>query len=219
MNTNQPATPEPALDPRAALASLNQAAAATRASIEPNTAVIYFVWAAAYLAGYGLLHGAAFGWLPLAYGTALLIGAGILLAAVAYTAVAGIRSGSRIRGNSKFAGMAYGMSWMGGFLVVALFSIAISRLLAGTDQLVTGWLINSVAILVVGIMYMAGAAVFQDRPMFLLGACFTVLNAAGLIAGAQAFISIFAIGGPVLFVAAGIAMLVLRRRENAGAVK
>ncbi|GAA1883200.1 hypothetical protein GCM10009715_31990 [Paeniglutamicibacter psychrophenolicus] len=219
MNTNQPAAPEPALDPRAALASLNQAAAATRASIEPNTAVIYFVWAAAYLAGYGLLHGAAFGWLPLAYGTALLIGAGILLAAVAYTAVAGIRSGSRIRGDSKFAGMAYGMSWMGGFLVVALFSIAISRLLAGTDQLVTGWLINSVAILVVGIMYMAGAAVFQDRPMFLLGACFTVLNAAGLIAGAQAFISIFAIGGPVLFVAAGIAMLVLRRRETAGAVK
>ena len=219
MNTNQPATPEPALDPRAALASMNQAAAATRASIEPNTAVIYFVWAAAYLLGYGLLHGAAFSWLPLAYGTALLIGAAVLLAAVAYTAVAGIRSGSQIRGDSKFAGMAYGMSWMGGFLIVALFSIAISRLLAGTDQLVTGWLINSVAILVVGIMYMAGAAIFQDRPMFLLGACFTVLNAAGLIAGSQAFISIFAIGGPILFAAAGIAMLVLRRRDTAGAVK
>lgn len=219
MDTTQPATPEPAFDPRAALASMNQAAAATRAAIEPNTAVIYFVWAAAYLLGYGLLHGAAFGWLPLAYGTALLIGGAILLAAVAYSAVAGIRSGSRIRGDSTFAGMAYGMSWTGGFLVVALFSIAISRLLAGTDQLVTGWLINSVAILVVGIMYMAGAAIFQDRPMFLLGACFTVLNAAGLIAGSQAFISIFAIGGPILFAAAGIAMLVLRRRDTAGAVK
>ena len=55
--------------------------------------------------------------------------------------------------------------------------------------------------------------------MFILGACFTVLNAAGLIAGASAFISIFAIGGPVLFVAAGIAMLVLRRREAAGMAK
>ena len=217
MNTNQPATPEPALDPRAALASMNQAAAATRASIEPNTAVIYFVWSAAYLLGYGLLHGAAFSWLPLAYGTALLIGAAVLLAAVAYTAVAGIRSGSQIRGDSKFAGMAYGMSWMGGFLIVALFSIAISRLLAGTDQLVTGWLINSVAILVVGIMYMAGAAIFGDRPMFLLGACFTVLNAAGLIAGAQAFISIFAIGGPILFIAAGVLALVRRRASSPAA--
>ncbi|MDQ0092883.1 MULTISPECIES: hypothetical protein [Micrococcaceae] len=137
--------------------------------------------------------------------------------AVLCTAVAGIRSGSEIRGDSKFAGMAYGMSWMGGFLVVALFSIAISRLLAGTDQLVTGWLINSVAILVVGIMYMAGAAIFGDRPMFLLGACFTVLNAAGLIAGAQAFISIFAIGGPILFLAAGILALVRRRASSPGA--
>ncbi len=219
MDTNQPNTGEPALDPRAALASMDQAAAATRASIEPNTAVIYFVWAAAYLLGYGLLHGAAFGWLPLSYGAALLIGALVLLAAVAYTAVAGIRSGSQIRGDSRFAGMAYGMSWMGGFLVVALFSIAISRLLGDENQLVTGWLINSVAILVVGIMYMAGAAIFGDRPMFLLGACFTLLNAAGLIAGPAAFISIFAVGGPVLFVAAGIAMVVLRRGETAGSVK
>ena len=55
MNANQDTTPEPALDPRAALASMNQAAAATRASIEPNVAAIYFTWAAAYLAGYGLL--------------------------------------------------------------------------------------------------------------------------------------------------------------------
>lgn len=219
MNTHQSPTEEPALDPRAALASMNQTAAATRASIEPNTAVIYFVWAAAYLLGYGLLHGAAFGWLPLAYGTALVIGAVILLAAIAYTAVAGIRSSSQIRGDSTFAGMAYGMSWMGGFLIVALLSIVISRLLAAEHLLVTGWLINSVAILVVGIMYMAGAAIFGDRSMFLLGVCFTVLNAAGLIAGASAFISIFAIGGPILFVAAGITMLVLRRRESSGTVK
>ncbi|RAX48118.1 hypothetical protein DQ353_16695 [Arthrobacter sp. AQ5-05] len=133
--------------------------------------------------------------------------------------MAGIRSGSQIRGDSRFAGMADGMSWMGGFLVVALFSIAISRLLGDENELVTGWLINSVAILVVGIMYMAGAAIFQDRPMFLLGACFTLLNAAGLIAGSAAFISIFAVGGPVLFVAAGITMVALRRRETAGSVK
>lgn len=218
MDTNSTPAPEPQLDPRAALASINQAAAATRASIEPNTAAIYFVWAAAYLAGYGLLHGAAFGWLPLAYGSALLVGAGILFAAVAYTAVLGIRSGSGIRGDSKFAGMAYGLSWMGGFATVAVFSIAFSKLLSGGDQLVTGWLINAVAILVVGIMYMAGAATFQDRPMFILGICFTLLNIAGLVAGASAFISVFAIGGPVLFTAAGITMLVLRRRDNAGAV-
>ncbi|MFL4473376.1 hypothetical protein ACIPVK_05205 [Paeniglutamicibacter sp. MACA_103] len=211
MNTNPASASEQELDPRAALAAINQTATATRASIEPNVAAIYFVWAAAYLAGYGLLHGAAFDWLPLAYTTALVIGGVILLAAVAYTAVLGIRSGSQIRGDSKFSGMAYGMSWMGGLATVAVFSIAFAKLMPDSAQLATGWLINAVAILVVSLMYMAGSAIFQDRAMFTLGACFTVLNVAGLVAGPDAFIAIFAIGGPVLFIAAGILALARRR--------
>jgi hypothetical protein len=215
MNTNSTSDPGQHLDPRAALAAINQTAAATRASIEPNVAIIYFVWAAAYLLGYGLLHGATFGWLPLAYSTALVIGGAILLAAVAYTAVLGIRSGSQVRGDSKFAGMAYGMSWMGGFATVAMFSIAFANLMPDSEQLATGWLINAVAILVVSLMYMAGSAIFQDRAMFVLGVCFTVLNVAGLIAGPQAFISIFAIGGPILFIAAGILTVVRRRNSSA----
>lgn len=218
MNTNPASGSDQGLDPRAALAAINQTAAATRASIEPNVAIIYFVWAAAYLAGYGLLHGAALGWLPLAYSTALVIGGVVLLAAVAYTAVLGIRSGSQVRGDSTFAGMAYGMSWMGGFATVAVFSIALARLLPDSSQLATGWLINAVAILVVSLMYMAGAAIFQDRDMFILGACFTVLNVAGLVAGPAAFISIFAVGGPILFVAAGVLTLA-RRRASSRAVK
>ena len=220
MNTNPNQAPDSGqqLDPRAALAAINQAATATRASIEPNVALIYFVWAVAYLAGYGLLHGATFGWLPLAYTTALVIGGIILLAAVAYTAVLGIRSGSQVRGDSKFAGMAYGMSWMGGFATVAVFSIAFARLMPDSAQLATGWLINAVAILVVSLMYMAGAAIFQDRDMFILGACFTALNVAGLFAGPGTFISIFAIGGPILFIAAGIITLA-RRRSSSPAAK
>lgn len=218
MNPNPASSSGQHLDPRTALAAINQTAAATRASMEPNVAVIYFAWAAAYLLGYGLLHGAAFAWLPLSYPTALAIGGAILLAAVAYTAVLGIRSGSQIRGDSKFAGMAYGMSWMGGFATVAMFSIAFARLMPDSAQLTTGWLINAVAILVVSLMYMAGSAIFQDRAMFVLGACFTVLNIAGLIAGPNAFIAIFAVGGPILFIAAGI-LIIARRRTSAPAAK
>lgn len=218
MDPNNASTSGTPLDPRAALNAINRTAATTRASIEPNVVAIYFVWAAAYLLGYGLLHGAAYGWISLEYGTALVIGGIILLAAIAYTAVIGIRSGSEIRGDSKFASMAYGLSWMGGFATVAFFSIALANLLPAGDRITTGWLINAVAILVVSLMYMVGAAVFQDRAMFTLGICFTVLNVAGLIAGSSAFIAIFAIGGPVLFIASGVLALVRGRRATAPAV-
>lgn len=48
--------PDQPLDPRAALASITAAETSTRKSIGPNVAVLYFVWAAAYLLGYGLLQ-------------------------------------------------------------------------------------------------------------------------------------------------------------------
>lgn len=205
--------PEQPFDPRAALASISSTEASTRRSIGPNVAVLYFVWAAAYLLGYGLLQGSSAGWLPLPFTTALLIGAVILLAAIAFSAWAGIRSGQQIRGDSRFAGMAYGMSWMAGFATLAIFSIALFTLLPDAEPAATGWLINAVAIMIVSIMYTAGAAVFQDKPMFILGACFTVVNIAGLLAGPTLFMTIFAVAGPVLLGAAGVLTLIMARRS------
>lgn len=209
MNTSP--APQESFDPRAALAAISETETTTRRSIGPNVTVLYSIWAAAYLLGYGLLHATTNHWIGLSYGASLLIGAAILVVAIAYSAVLGIRSGQQIRGDSSFAGMAYGMSWMGGFATVAVFSIALANLMHDAPQATVGWLINSVAILIVGIMYMAGAAVFQDRPMFILGACFTVLNIAGLLAGPALFMAIFAIGGPILFLAAALAT---RSRSN-----
>ena len=203
---NASSNAEKPFDPRAALAAISTTQANTRKALGPNVTVLYLVWAATYLLGYGLLHATTHGWIAIGYPAALLIGAAILLAAIIYSAVLGIRSGTQIRGDSRFAGMAYGFSWMGGFATVAVFSIALSNLLPNAPQTTVGWIINSVAILVVALMYMAGAAIFQDRPMFVLGACFTVLNVAGLLAGPGAFMAIFAIGGPVLFMTAALLM-------------
>lgn len=203
---NASSNAEKPFDPRAALAAINTTQATTRKALGPNVTVLYLVWAATYLLGYGLLHATTHGWIAIGYPAALLIGAAILLAAIIYSAALGIRSGTQIRGDSRFAGMAYGFSWMGGFATVAVFSIAFANLLHDAPQATVGWIINSVAILVVALMYMAGAAIFQDRPMFVLGACFTVLNVAGLLAGPGAFMAIFAIGGPVLFMTAALLM-------------
>lgn len=196
--------PEKPLDPRAALAAITATESTTRKALGPDVTVLYLVWALAYFVGYGLLHAATRQWIALPYSAALLIGAVLLLAAIVFSAVLGIRSGTQVRGDSRFAGMAYGFSWMGGFATLATLSIAIANLLPDAAPATVGWIINAVAILVVGLMYMAGAAVFQDRPMFILGMCFTVLNVAGLLAGPALFMAIFAIGGPVLFIAAAL---------------
>lgn len=203
---NASSNPHQPLDPRAALAAINATESKTRKALGPNVTLLYLLWAATYLVGYGLLHATTHGWSSLTYSTALLIGAVVLLGAIIFSAVLGIRSGTQIRGDSRFAGMAYGFSWMGGFATVAVFSIAFANLLPEAPPVTIGWIINSVAILVVALMYMAGAAIFQDRPMFILGACFTVLNVAGLVAGPELFMAIFAIGGPVLFIAAALIM-------------
>lgn len=206
-----PASEQP-FDPRAAFASITATEDRTRKSIGPNVATLYFVWAAAYLLGYGLLQCSTAGWIPLSFTTALLIGAAILLAAIAFSAWAGIRSGQQVRGDSRFAGMAYGMSWMAGFATLAVFSIAINTLLPDAERVTTGWLINAAAIMIVAIMYMAGAAIFQDKPMFVLGSCFTVVNIAGLLAGPTLFMVIFAVAGPLLLCTAGVLTLTMGRR-------
>ncbi|PQZ94634.1 hypothetical protein CQ018_04565 [Arthrobacter sp. MYb227] len=203
---NASSNTEKPFDPRTALAAISTTEATTRKALGPNVTVLYLVWAATYLLGYGLLHATTHGWITLSYPVALLIGATILLGAIIFSAALGIRSGTQIRGDSRFAGMAYGFSWMGGFATVAVFSIAFANLLPDAPQATVGWIINSVAILVVSLMYMAGAAIFQDRPMFVLGACFTVLNVVGLLAGPNLFMAFFALGGPALFIAAALLM-------------
>ncbi|NKX52721.1 hypothetical protein HER39_19525, partial [Arthrobacter deserti] len=64
---------------------------------------------------------------------------------------------------------------------------------------------NGVAILVVGLMYLAGGAMFNDRNQAVLGVWFLIVNIAALVSGPEHFLTVLMILGPLGFFAGAAA--------------
>lgn len=191
-----------AFDPATAYALADKTEYDSSRALSPNLVLMYAVWGTAWLIGFGAFHGASKGWLPIAYSLAATIFAICIVAGVAVSAVLGIRSGSGVRGQGSFQGAVYGWSWMLGFATVFVLSARIGSL--DLDFELTGMLINSIAILVVGLMYAAGAALWHETPMLVLAVWFTVVNIVSLIAGPSHYLLIFMTLGVAGFYGAAI---------------
>jgi hypothetical protein len=201
------------LDPRQALKALNDTEQATRSRMAPNSAFLYFLWGAVYLLGYGALHGGHFGWLPFSSGAAVVVFLSLLAAGAVVSAVHGVRTSTGFKGQSQTQGAYYGFTWFGAMLTVGFFSSALSRL--ELEWLVMGWLINSIAVLAVGLLFMVGGAMFKDRPMTLIGSWFLLVNIVCLIAGPNLFLILFGILGCAGLFAGGVVELARVRRSRA----
>lgn len=140
---------------QAALAIVEDAEQSTRRQLNGNTALIYLLWGLAWIAGYGALEGSRRGWLPLDPDSALIVLAAALLVATVTTVVLSMRSALGIRGHSAFQGGMHGASWAMGFLIMGILSMSIGR--AVDDFWLRGMLINSTAVLIVGLLYVAAA--------------------------------------------------------------
>lgn len=199
------------LDPTTAYALTDQARRDTSRALAPNLVWMYAMWGTAWLIGFGSFHGASHGWLPISYGVAATIFAISIAAGIVVSAVLGIRSGSGVRGPGAFQGAVYGWSWMLGFATVFVLAARIGSL--DLDYELTGMLINSIAILVVGLMYAAGAALWHDYSMLVLAIWFTVVNIVSLIAGPSHYLLVFMTLGVAGFYVAAIAEWVRGHRQ------
>ncbi|GAB3530609.1 hypothetical protein [Arthrobacter monumenti] len=207
MNQNNPSAE---FDPRAAMALADETAARARQSLYPHTPVLYFIWGTAWLIGYGALHGARYDWLPLAETAALLVHLSALVAAAVFSAILGIRSSVGLRGSTARQGAIYGWSWALGFAVVGLLSGIIATAIQQPD--VRGLIINSMAIMLVGIMYMLGGALWHDMAMVAMGIWFLVVNVAAMILGPDYYLLVFLTLGVLGFYGGSIVELVRVRR-------
>lgn len=198
------------LDLHAALRLVTEAEARARHELRGNDAWTYLIWGVAWLVGYGGMHGARFGWLPLDRGQSLAVFAVCILLALVSTIVLVARQNRGIRGHSSFLGAMYGAGWMLGFMTMGALAGVIG---AATDDF---WLrslaINGVAILIVGLMYMAGGAMFNDRNQAVLGVWFLIVNIAALVSGPAHFLTVLMILGPVGFFAGAAAGMLGSRR-------
>jgi len=98
---------------------------------------------------------------------ATIIFALLIVAASVTCAVLGIRMNRGIRGSSNYAGAVYGMTWSIASFGAAAIGVALLR--AGMSSELAGLFFPAIYSLVVGIIYLAGAAIWRDKGQLILG--------------------------------------------------
>lgn len=172
------------LSPKASLALIAEERHAAHRRLDVDSAIFLVPWGVAWLVGYGLLF-LRFGpddrvlvsmpeWLPLTGLFTLLVAAGI---------VSGIglsRATRGLAGESAERGSMYGWSWFVAFVGFGILGTRFEEFLPD-DQF--GLLMGALPVLITGILYMSGGAVWRDRRQFAFGVWLSAINAAGVLAG------------------------------------
>jgi len=176
----------------------------TQRRLRVNPAVFYGPWGAAYLLGFGAVF--------LTYPTAVplrLPGAvaaviiGVLFAvATVVSIVTGVRAGRGLRGPSRAAGAMYGWSWTLGFCTLAAVNNGVTRLGLPHDAVTLLW--SGSSLLLIGVLYLAAGALFQDRFQYGLGLWMLISAATSVFAGVPGNFAVVSLaGGGGLLLAAG----------------
>jgi hypothetical protein len=199
-------------DPAESLRLIDQERAKLERSLTPDPRLMYWTWGFAWLVGFGALFlrfgpdGRVFvdlpAWLPL---TLLMV---LLLSAGATTGIVGARSGRMVSGPSSRQGAMYGITWSVAFAGMAVLFSHFSEKLPDAE-LGLLWAGGTVAL--TGALHMAGAAIWNDRDLFILGAYTSVINVIGVLCGPGWHSLIIAVaGGGGMLVAGLIGWLRLR---------
>jgi hypothetical protein len=180
-----------------------------------NVALFYGPWGAAYLLGFGsvfLTYPTAVPW-RLPGGVAAVITGVLFATAVVVSVVTGTRAGRGVRGPSRMVGAMYGWSWTLGFSALAAVNIGVTRLGLPADAVTLLW--SGSALLLVGVLYLAGGALWQDRFQYGLGVWMLVTGAGSVLAGVPGNFAVLSLagGGGLLLTAGYFTLRPPRRRQ------
>jgi hypothetical protein len=164
-------------------------------SLRVDPALILAAWGLAWLIGFGVIYLAAKGRLGffnapwLAYALA-----GILFAAAAiFTFGAQIRRGRGVRGPSQRVAAMYGWSWGLAFIGVLALGLALEHQGLSSDMAPLLWTGSS--LLAVGLLYLAGGMLWDDRLQYGLGVWVLVIGAASVAAGVSTNFAVLSLAG------------------------
>jgi hypothetical protein len=183
-------------------------------SLIPDPRLVYWPWGLAWLIGFGLLflrhgpHEQVRVNMPDALPLATLLT--LMVIALLVSSVAGARANRQISGDSSVRGLRYGLSWLAGFSGNAVVCVHFGKFLP-SPQADLLWAATSVGL--VGVLYLAGSAIWQSRDLFVLGIWLTISNIVGVLAGpGWHSLAISVAGGGGLLVAGFVAWLHWRHR-------
>lgn len=155
------------------------------------------VWAIAWAVGFTALWlSRGFGGVPLLPGAVGATVFGVSLgAAVVWSIVTGVRSaGSGIRGRSQMQGALYGWSWTIAMVGASLLTAGLER--AGLSEELAALLYPGIFILMVGVLYLAGGALWRSYAQYALGIVMIVLAVVATFVGAPYHYLVYATAGP-----------------------
>jgi hypothetical protein len=108
----------------------------------------------------------------------------------------------------------YGWSWTLGFCTLAAVNIGVTRLGLPDDAVTLLW--SGSSLLLIGVLYLAAGALFQDRFQYGLGVWMLVSSAGSVFAGVPGNFAVVSLaGGGGLLLAAGYFALHYPRRPAA----
>lgn len=208
-----PIEQETGLTPEQTLALIDRQRERVDAELGVDPTRLYTAWGTAWLVGFGSLYGTS-GTDPLldaSHGAALGLFFALQFAATVVTVVHIARTTRGVRGVSATSGAMYGWSWLLGFATLPVVISSVEEL--GAPPLALDLLWTALPGILVGVLYMIGGALWQDRTQFALGAWILASTTLGTAAGLPAAYLVMSLagGGGFLFAAVWLAA---RRRPG-----
>ncbi|ALJ18941.1 hypothetical protein [Microbacterium sp. No. 7] len=160
-------------DPSAILRAIDDEQRQAQRALSPNPVLLYTTWGVAWIVGflafYATFVPAERPVLPFAAGAA--IGAAVLVGAIVLSAVHSARRGAGSRGPSMVQGAIYGNAFGVAFTLMGLLGWRLMSAGVSVETMLSYWLAASC--LVVGILIVVGAAMWNDRSQLIFG-CWTL---------------------------------------------
>ncbi len=207
-----PAPEDDELDPRAALELLGDTDRRVRARLDVDNRILLSVWGVAWFFGYGAIWFDTRGQDPYAGPGAwsLAVMGVLMMAALVVTIVTITRATRGVGGAAATSGMMYGLTWPLAFTSYYLLLGALAR--AGASDEIIGLAAGSVPALIVGIIYLGGAALWRDWPFFTLGAWLVIVTGVAALTGPFTYPLVLAVVGGAGFL--GVACWSSLRRSR-----
>lgn len=183
------------LDLAASAALIEAQRARVAAATDIDGRLLFGVWGFSWFLGFGVLFAVSLdrpllGW-PQWVAGALF--AGLLVVSMVITAVHIARRTAGVGGGSAESGAMYGWSWGLSFSCVGALGFGLAR--ADASPEIQQLVMTVVPALVVGALYMAGAAIWRSRTQFLLGAWIIAVTIVAAVAGPPMTLAVMSVAG------------------------
>lgn len=176
---------------------------------ELRTYVVMLVaWAVSWAVGFGALWSAETAggnpWLRIPDAVSWVVFGVLIAAAIVVSIVAGIRAGTSTRGPSRLSGALYGWSWT--ISMVGAWGLLTALRRTGISEEAMSVLAPAMFILLVGVLYLAGGALWRSPVQYALGVVMIATTVVASFVGTPTHYLIYATVGPLAMLAVAVMM-------------